>query len=74
MPLTSNSIVEVSSVTVELNLIMELPLLDIPKKVIGLLKTLGLPFGEKKDISLLKVEILVVLPILLLILLCDLNI
>jgi hypothetical protein len=63
MLITSNSIVEVSSLTVQPALITELPLLDI-LLIIGSLKTLGVPVGEKKDIFTLKEEILVVLPML----------
>jgi len=60
---TSNSILEESSLIANLNLIMELPLLVIPKTT-GSSETLGVNHGEKKDISDLREEILVVLPML----------
>jgi hypothetical protein len=50
MPITSNSTPLESSVTVKNPLITELPLLDTPK-MLGLLRILGEPLGEKKDIS-----------------------
>lgn len=48
MPITSNSILEVSSLTVKNLLITELPLLDIPL-MLGSLKTLGEKSGENPD-------------------------
>lgn len=48
MPITSNSILEVSSLTVKHLLTTELPLLDTPL-MLGSLKTLGVKSGENPD-------------------------
>jgi len=58
MPITSNSILLESSLTVKTASTMELPLLDLPL-MLGSLKTLGEPVGEKMDISELLEETLV---------------
>lgn len=60
MPLISNSTLVESSLTVKLNLITELPLLDTTL-MLGLLKTHGVAHGEKKDILDLLEETPVVL-------------